>query len=283
MPSVIELTPMRPNSGIQIEYTNSIKSIVRDMILETARYSAKLFENGTFDETPMQIRTHLAKLKQKYRKELNEKGRVQTIRMLLGLLKYNDASFRASIKNMSEEKKNDKDLKPLFLALIAAASVPNFSAVKNISDLPEKIKEPVMASYVQASEYLKSVVDEYILKITGSIMRSLQANDAENLKEEIKKEGLSALSRARLITEDQCNKANSAIALSTMERAGIRKFRWVYTYRSKEPRPYHEHGLNGRIFDLDNPPIIDQRTRERGFPAQLPNCKCAMQPVIISE
>lgn len=273
---------MRPNLGIQIEYTNSIKSIVRDMILETARYSAKLLEDGTFDETPMQIRAHLARLKEKYQKLLNEKGREQTVKMLLALLKYNDAAFRAAIRNMAEEQtREDRKLNPLFLALIAANV--SASGFKKISELPQKIREPLQASYVQASEYLHSIVENYILKITGYIMRSLQTGDAEQLKNDIASEGISALKRTKFITEDQSCKANSAIAISTMERAGLRKFKWVYTYRSKEPRPYHEHVLNGQIFDLDNPPVIDPKTGERGFPAQLPNCKCAMQPVIISE
>lgn len=201
--------------------------------------------------------------------------------MLMGLLKYNDAAFRAAIKNMAREQEKNSDLKFIFAALIAAVS--SSKSAKIISDLPEKIKVPVQASFVEASEYLKNIVDEYILKITGSIMRSMQSGDASELKEAIEREGISALRRAKFIAEDQFNKANSAIALSTMESAGIRKFKWVYTYRSREPRPYHEHVLNGKIFDLDNPPVIDPKTGERGFPAQLPNCKCAMQPVIFLE
>ena len=278
---ILELSPMRPNLGLQIEYTNLVKSILRDLILETARFSSSLFSEGTLDETPMQIRSHLNLLKEKYQKILNKRGKEGTVRMLMGLLKYNDAAFRAAIKNMAREQEKNSDLKFIFAALIAAVS--SSKSAKIISDLPEKIKVPVQASFVEASEYLKNIVDEYILKITGSIMRSMQSGDASELKEAIEREGISALRRAKFIAEDQFNKANSAIALSTMESAGIRKFKWVYTYRSREPRPYHEHVLNGKIFDLDNPPVIDPKTGERGFPAQLPNCKCAMQPVIFLE
>lgn len=278
---ILELSPMRPNLGLQIEYTNLVKSILHDLILETARFSSSLFSEGTLDETPMQIRSHLNLLKEKYQKILNKRGKEGTVRMLMGLLKYNDAAFRAAIKNMAREQEKNSDLKFIFAALIAAVS--SSKSAKIISDLPEKIKVPVQASFVEASEYLKNIVDEYILKITGSIMRSMQSGDSSELKEAIEREGISALRRAKFIAEDQFNKANSAIALSTMESAGIRKFKWVYTYRSREPRPYHEHVLNGKIFDLDNPPVIDPKTGERGFPAQLPNCKCAMQPVIFLE
>ena len=53
---------------------------------------------------------------------------------------------------------------------------------------------------------------------------------------------------------------------------------------SKEPRPHHiteaPNGLNHGIFDLDDPPIIDPRTGERGYPGQLPYCRCVMCAVV---
>ena len=40
------------------------------------------------------------------------------------------------------------------------------------------------------------------------------------------------------------------------------------------------NGLNGYIFDLSKPPVIDKKTSERGYPAQLVNCKCYLVPVV---
>lgn len=39
-------------------------------------------------------------------------------------------------------------------------------------------------------------------------------------------------------------------------------------------------GLNGGIFDIDDPPVIDKRTGEKGFPGQLSYCMCIMQAVL---
>jgi hypothetical protein len=60
------------------------------------------------------------------------------------------------------------------------------------------------------------------------------------------------------------------------------------------PRDYHKmrwdghtgkfngkpNGLNGYIFPIDKPPVIDRKTGERGYPAQLINCHCFLTPVI---
>ena len=58
----------------------------------------------------------------------------------------------------------------------------------------------------------------------------------------------------------------------------------MHTGGSVHPREYHlrnaPSGLNGGIFDLDNPPVIDLRTGERGFPGQLPYCRCTMCAVV---
>ena len=37
--------------------------------------------------------------------------------------------------------------------------------------------------------------------------------------------------------------------------------------------------MNGYVFPIDFPPIIDRKTGERGYPGQLINCKCHMEPV----
>ena len=34
-------------------------------------------------------------------------------------------------------------------------------------------------------------------------------------------------------------------------------------------------------FPIDRPPVIDKKTGQRGFPAQLINCKCFLTPVLL--
>ena len=107
---------------------------------------------------------------------------------------------------------------------------------------------------------------------TGRGMADLQPY-VENLNQTTKK-------RAALIARDQTSKATTAINQARMQGLGVKKFKWLHSYGGKEPRPLHKDVLNGKIFSLDNPPVIDERTGERGLPGVLINCRCRLSPVI---
>lgn len=97
---------------------------------------------------------------------------------------------------------------------------------------------------------------------------------------------------AEVIADDQINKASERLRVAKWKKNGVRMVRWVHD-RYDEPRPYHKekwngasgifdglpNGLNGYVFPIDFPPIIDRKTGERGYPGQLINCKCHLEPV----
>lgn len=90
---------------------------------------------------------------------------------------------------------------------------------------------------------------------------------------------------AKNVALDQTRKAYTAINTAKMKASGVRKFEWVHTGGSQEPREYHKNsvangGLNGGIFDLDDPPIIDLKTGERGLPGDDYFCRCTMRPIV---
>lgn len=97
---------------------------------------------------------------------------------------------------------------------------------------------------------------------------------------------------AEVIADDQINKASERLRVAKWKKNGVRMVRWVHS-NFDEPRPYHRekwngasgifdgvpNGLNGYVFPIDFPPVIDLATRERGYPGQLINCKCHLEPV----
>ena len=97
---------------------------------------------------------------------------------------------------------------------------------------------------------------------------------------------------AEVIADDQRNKASERLRVAKWKKNGVRMVRWVHD-NYDEPRPYHKekwngasgifdglpNGLNGYVFPIDFPPIIDLKTGERGYPGQLINCKCHLEPV----
>lgn len=93
------------------------------------------------------------------------------------------------------------------------------------------------------------------------------------------------------IATDIVNVIYSELSIFNMKRAGITKAVWRHGGAGRAPREYHKtvwdgvshnppNGLNGYVFDLNNLPIIDLKTGERGVPGVLPECGCIATPVI---
>lgn len=143
------------------------------------------------------------------------------------------------------------------------------------------VADVVTASIKQNVALIKSIPATYFEKIEGEVMRSIQTGRGmADLQPAIENLGVVTKKRAALIARDQTSKATTAINRARMQGLGIKKFKWLHSAGGKEPRPLHLNVLNGNVYSLDNPPVIDDRTGERGLPGQLINCRCRMVPVI---
>ena len=59
---------------------------------------------------------------------------------------------------------------------------------------------------------------------------------------------------------------------------GFDSFMW-HTILDARERPLHRM-LNGKIFRFDDPPVIDERTGQRGLPGETYNCRCDLTPIM---
>lgn len=144
-----------------------------------------------------------------------------------------------------------------------------------------RVREVQKAAVAENVALIKSIPAEYFPRIQGAVMRSIQKGDGvATVLEAIGKIGAVTKSRAELIARDQTSKATTALNQARMEALNIREFEWLHSGGGKEPRPLHRDKLDGQVFRLDDPPVIDERTGERGLPGQLINCRCRMVPVI---
>jgi len=147
-----------------------------------------------------------------------------------------------------------------------------------------KVADITKAAVKQNVALIKSIPTKYFEQIEGEVMRSIQTGRGmADLQPAIEKIGAVTKKRAGLIARDQTSKATTAINKARMTGLGVRKFEWVHTMGEKFPRELHRDVLNGNIYEFDNPPVIDERTGERGLPGQLINCRCRMVPVISFE
>lgn len=148
------------------------------------------------------------------------------------------------------------------------------------SVITPQIRQVVAAGVVQNVELIKSIPEQYFLRIQGSIMRNIQQGEGTaGILRTVEEAGGVTRRRARIIARDQTSKATTALNVARFKALGVKKFRWQHSGGGKEPRKLHI-AMSGKIYDMDKPPVIDERTGERGFPGQAINCRCAMAPVV---
>ena len=130
--------------------------------------------------------------------------------------------------------------------------------------------------------WIKNWTPERIIKMREVVgQMSIDGKGTKSIAEYIQHEfGVSAR-HAKFLARNESAMATTSYLEAKYKDEGITEFKW-YTNLDGRERPLHRE-LNGKIFRFDNPPIIDERTGEKGLPAQTYNCRCTFAPVINKE
>ncbi len=78
--------------------------------------------------------------------------------------------------------------------------------------------------------------------------------------------------KAEFLARNESGIASSVLKATHYQDMGCTHFKWLRS-TSKEKRKLHEEYYN-KIFPFNDPPIIDERTGQRGLPGQIYNCRC---------
>lgn len=164
--------------------------------------------------------------------------------------------------------------------------------------IPEPIKQVVNANITYNVSLIKSIAPQYHERVLGAVMRSINGGGSlKQLSMEVARYGGMEMRRAKLIAQDQTRKVYNSITMRNCERLGVKKMKWLHSHAVKEARPLHirkfngdysnypyVNGLDGLVFDINNPPIIQEakgkQPEVRGYPTQLPFCHCLMVAVM---
>lgn len=148
--------------------------------------------------------------------------------------------------------------------------------------MPAGLTEALTSSTNENVSLIKSIQQQFHTQVEGYVMRSVQpgGRGAADIKEGLTNQLGVNDRRATRIAIDQTRKITAAMNFERSKALGIKKFKWLHSGGSAEPRPLHKNTLNGKIFSYDDLPVIDEKTGERGLPGQLINCRCVSIPVL---
>lgn len=250
--------PIIPNTTVRSKYRKDLERLASYVISETekevASYlrseAAKDFYTGDASASS-QLRIRFSKKSKFLSLVIREKSKLYSKRMVDRTDKESSHSLNKSVEGLV--------FKP-------AAGTDEFK------------------SLIEANvDLITSMNESYIENIKGVMERSIQKGGLQVSLKEIRssltKEALKIKNKAKNVALDQTRKANTSLTQVKMTRSGIRKFQWIHSGGGQNPRSLHKNVLNGKIYELDNPPVIDTKTGERGLPAQAINCKCIMRPI----
>lgn len=295
--------PFIPNRGLEIEYAKELRGLVLPMVKDVRaqimklyrRYASTLAVDGkasvTLDAMGDELQTLLDDFSARYSMEFAQKGREAAVRMVRKQRENADATFAGRMESLmpsgaalapgmetmgvAAEEKRIKGISPI---------VP-MAAVVVVEALSPELQEVLSAAVIENESLIKTIPAKFLDRAAGATTRAMQAGATpKELNAALTKYGNMTLNHATRVALDQTFKTFTSINLRKFQKAGIKQFEWLHTGGSVHPREHHlteaPAGLNHGIFDLDDPPVIDPRTGERGYPGQLPYCRCVMAAVI---
>lgn len=244
-------------AGIMSRYTQELQSLSHTMAVDYQRQIDRLWEElgsqsmqGTQDASlASQVTILLNQLSAKWRKIFVDRSRKLANGMINQVSRYSEKSVNQSLKTLSG-------------GLTIKAPI-----------LPDSVKEAIKASTKLNVSLIRNIQEQFANRVESAVLSSIQTGGAGTKQiydELIKIDGMTQR-RAKNIADDQTRKVNTALNTARMQSSGVKQFRWIHSYGGNEPRELHVE-YDGQIFDYDNPPIIDERTGERGMPGQAINC-----------
>lgn len=281
---ILESKNLVAPEAIGIVYSRDLRNLIKQMIKDyksvVGIYRSKkdqITMDADIDKwLTTDIQERLASLGKKWEEKFKIFAEAKSVQIVNRVLKATDTQLkRALVRFFSTER----------LELIGKV-------------IPTPLRQVMKAHIAENVSLIKSIQSQYHERVQGAVSRSItSAGSIKSLAEEINKYGKMGNRRANLIALDQTRKMYSTMNFRRFEQIGIQKVKWLHTHAGKTVRPYHArkwdgvsglkdghpNGLNGFIFDISNPPVIQEATKNspeiRGLPAELPFCTCIMRAI----
>lgn len=258
---VLKAAPLAYPHATMSRYRDSLQRLVHTMVEDYRRQLHRTWrQNGplTLDASlASQARITLAYLGKKWQKIYTERSRVLAGRMVESVSKTSASMVGQSLKELSG------------------------GLTLKVTKMPADLEDSVKASIASNVSLIRSIQAQFAQRVESTVMTAIQmgGKGTAQVFEDLQKiEGITDR-RAKIIADDQVRKVTSSMNSARMQAAGVQEFRWIHSGGGADPRELHLE-LDGQIFRYDDPPVIDEKTGERGMPGQLVNCRCVAQPIV---
>lgn len=201
----------------------------------------------------------------------NEK--IATIQKYLGDLQVNMDYLGNAVDFKAQVKKIGENLDAQFKRSMAKINVVP-------AELTEFQLMEIAKNYTyNLNYYINKWAEKEIIKMREDLSKmTLGGYRAESLEDYfLRRKGISRR-KAKFLARQETKLLVAEYRKNRFKQEGVTKYRWSTVLDGRERKLHRE--LNGKIFSWDNPPIIDERTGERGNPAEAYNCRCKAIPII---
>ena len=126
---------------------------------------------------------------------------------------------------------------------------------------------------------IRSLTGQHLIDVKGIVTRGARSGAHHlEVRKQIQQQLGITKRRAALIASDQIGKLNGEINQIRQTNLGVRRYRWS-TSLDERVRKTHR-SLEGSVQEWAKPPVVDERTGERGHPGQPIRCRCSAIPII---
>jgi len=240
------------NVGVSTRYAERLSALVTQMTEQVTREVLRMYRaEGNFAQDATiasQSRILMSTLQSKFNDLFARNAKRLAESMVEGASKASTTSLHSSLEKLSGG-----------LSLKTSA-------------MPPQVVEIYKAAVAENVALVKSISTDYLNQVQGSVMRSITSGRGlEDLVPALQKyEGVTHR-RARNIALDQTRKTYNQINRGRMQALGVKSFMWHHSGGGAHPREDHVE-MDGKVYRFDDPPVIDERTGERGIPGQAVNC-----------
>jgi SPP1 gp7 family putative phage head morphogenesis protein len=262
-------TPLRNNAGVESRYVIALQSLCAQMTAQVNREVLRLFKSdaagshfatdaagpGPNANIGSQARILVRSLEKRFNALFAKRAPLIAEQMAAGAEAASKTALHGSLQKMTGG-----------LSLKTSLMTPQLKAVYR-------------AQVAQNVGLIKTIASEYLHKVEGSVMRSITTGRGlQDLVPALEQYEGYTHRKAKNVALDQTRKTYNAINQGRMTAIGVKRFQWIHSGGGAEPRELHM-AMDGQVFSFDNPPVIDEKTGERGIPGQAINCRCTMAPV----